>query len=73
MFQKELLIVAISQTFLCQNFNVDIKTHGVASTLDRISDKLIWLQTIYWYDIEARLMAHPIAFSGFFKHPLKYK
>ena len=69
MFQKELLIVARFQTFLCQNFNADIKTHGVASTLDRISDKLIWLQTIYWYDIEARLMSHRIAFSEFLNIP----
>ena len=48
-FQKE-LVVAIFQTVLCHNFNVDTKTHVVASALNRISDTLIWLQTIDWYD-----------------------
>ena len=50
---------------LCHNFNVDIKTHVVASSLNRFSDTLIWLQTIDWYDSEARLTAHQIAFSDF--------
>ena len=50
---------------LCHNFNVDIKTHVVASALNRISVTLIWLQTIDWYDSKARLKAHRIAFSDF--------
>ena len=50
---------------LCHNFNVDIKTHVAASALNRISDTLIWLQTIDWSDSEARLMDHRIAFSDF--------
>ena len=61
MFQKELLIVARFQTVLCHNCNVDIKTHVFAPALNRISDTLIWLQMINWYDSEARLMAHGIA------------
>ena len=65
MFQKEVLIVARFQTVLCQNFNVDTKTHVDASALSQIADKLIWLQTIDWFDIEARLMAHSAAFSYF--------
>ena len=47
------------------NFNVDIKTHVVASALNRISVTLNLLQTIVWYNSEARFMAHRIAFSDF--------
>ena len=68
MFQKELLTVASFQTVLCHNFNVDIKTHLVASALNRISDTIIWLQTIDWYDSEARLYLSPI-----FETPLKMR
>ena len=57
-FQKDLLIVARFQTVLCHTFNFAIKTHVVASALNQISDTFIWLQTIDWYDSEARLMAH---------------
>ena len=53
------------QTVLCHNFNVDIKTDVVASTLNQISDTLIRLQMDNGYDSEARLMAHQIAFSDF--------
>ena len=65
MFKKELLLAARFQTVLCRNFNVDTKTHVGASALSQIADKLVWLQTIDWYDIEARLMAHWTAFSYF--------
>ena len=71
MFQKELLIVARFQTVLGHNCNVDIKTHIFASALNRISDTLIWLQMIDWYDSEARLMAHQIA--PIFETPLKMR
>ena len=64
-FQKERLKVARFQTVLCHNFNVDIKTHIVASALNQISDTFLWLKTIDWYDIKARLMAHRIAFPDF--------
>ena len=60
-FQKELLIVARFQTVLCQNLNVDIKTHVVASVLNRIADKLISLQTIKWYTL-----AHKHQFKIFY-------
>ena len=62
---KRTLIVARFQAVLRHNFNVDIKTHVVASALNRISVILISLQTIDWYDSKARLMAHRIAFSDF--------
>ena len=39
----------------------------VVSALNRISYTLNWLQTIDWYESEARLMAHRIAFSDFRK------
>ena len=65
MLQKEHLIVARFQTVLCHNFNVDIKTHFVVSALNQIPVTLILLQTIDWYDSEARLMAYGIAFSDF--------
>ena len=68
MFQKELLRVTGLKTVLCQNFNVDIKTHIVASALNWISNKLIWLQTIDWYSSEARL-AHRIVFSYLWNIP----
>ena len=50
---------------LCHNFNVDIKTYAIVSSLNRILDTRNWLQTIAWYKREARLMTHRIAFSDF--------
>ena len=43
MFQKELLIVASFRTVLCQNVNVDTKTHVDASALSQIADKRIYM------------------------------
>ena len=55
MFQKGLLIVARFQTGLCKNAMLTSKHR-----FNRITDTLIWLQQIDWYDRESRLRDHTV-------------